>query len=160
MSSRRACHFRLFCFSLLVCGLQTAVVAQTGSNSPPTTPQNIEDQALEALTAPFLQDCLQTADQLKKWRADYDNVKKTLNNDPNAGAAGTPLNDWVQGVDGFLQNRSPQFIAILQYNDNVAKIKARHGNDDQPACTRELAAYYSGGLFTTMDSLSNVAKKA
>ena len=148
----------VFCFALLLC-FGPSSLAKAGPDSTAPASGRLEDQALDALTAPFLQDCLDAADQLKKWRSAYDDIKKTLQDDANAGADGTPLDKWVHDVDGFLQKRSPEFLTFLQWKDKVAKIKARHTADDQAACERELAALYSDDLFTTLDSLNGTAKK-
>jgi hypothetical protein len=137
---------RLFlCLSMLF-GWQMATSAQTGDNADAQVAK--EALTFEALTTPFIQDCLDIAQQVTLWRADYDELMQT----------GMPPDDWVQDVDAFMQKRSPEFLEFIQLKKKIDQIKAQ--TDEETEYLKQLAVLYHDSIFPLTDGLNQTARKA
>ena len=134
----------LLCLSMLF-GWPLSSFAQ---NTAADTQAALETRAFEAFTAPFIQDCLDTAQQVIKWRVDYDALVKT----------GVPPDDWVQDVDAFMQQRSPEYLEFIQLKKKIDQIKAQ--TDDDTERLKQLASLYHDNIFPLIDGLNQPARKA
>ncbi len=146
----------LYC-ALIVCGWQASAFGKDSRDNAQVAA--MEQQALDSMSSPILTDAVAATDALKKWRADFDKIKPTKDQGPEAWADGTPLAQWVDDVDTFLQKRSDEFKQLVQLKDRLANVKANK-QAEIGAYRQQLTDIYNSELFAVLDAANVGAQKA